>query len=35
LLPTVLAMKMLPGYLDRSDQEIEAELRLLAGDAKE
>ena len=35
LLPTVLAMKMLPSYQDRSDQEIEAELRLLAGDGKE
>ncbi len=31
LMPTVLAMKTLPAYQDRSDEEIEAEIRTLAG----
>ncbi len=35
LLPTMMAMKMLPSYQERRDEEIEAEIRLLAGEVKE
>jgi hypothetical protein len=35
LLPTILAMKTLPSYQERSDEGIEAEIRLLAGEVKE
>lgn len=34
LLPTILAMKTLPSYQECSDEDIEAEIRLLAGDTK-
>jgi hypothetical protein len=34
LLPTVLAMKTLTFYQDRSDEEIEAEIRTLAGETE-
>jgi hypothetical protein len=33
LLPTVLTMKTLAAYQDRSDEEIEAEIRMLAGES--
>jgi hypothetical protein len=34
LLPTVLAMKTLTAYQDRSDEEIESEIRTLAGESE-
>lgn len=34
LLPTALAMKTLPSYQDRSDEEIEAEIGMLTGGAE-